>query len=78
MKKLVIRLTTVLILTVIQSHLLKAEVKLPAIFTDNMVLQQQTDAAFWGKALPGASVTVKTSWNGKSFSARADKDGNWK
>ncbi|NQU53645.1 MAG: sialate O-acetylesterase, partial [Bacteroidetes bacterium] len=27
---------------------LKAEVKLPTIFGDNMVLQQQTDAAIWG------------------------------
>ena len=32
---------------------LKAEVKLPAIFGDHMVLQQQTDAAIWGKATAG-------------------------
>jgi sialate O-acetylesterase len=70
-------LTAVLIVLNIQLSL-NAQVKLPAIFTDNMVLQQQTDAAIWGKALPGAGITVKTSWNGRSYSARADKDGKWK
>jgi sialate O-acetylesterase len=57
---------------------LKAEVKLPAIFGDHMVLQQQTDAAIWGKATPGKSVKVVTSWNKKSYSANSDKEGNWK
>ena len=27
---------------------LKAEIKLPAIFGDHMVLQQQTEAGIWG------------------------------
>jgi sialate O-acetylesterase len=78
MKKLITNLTFTLILLSSQTFLLSAEVKLPAIFGDNMVLQQQTDGAFWGKATPGANVTIKTSWNGKSYSARTDKDGNWK
>lgn len=57
---------------------LRAEVKLPAIFGNHMVLQQQTDAAIWGKASPSKNVSVKTSWDGKSYSTRADNDGNWK
>ena len=52
---------------------IKAEVKLPAIFGDHMVLQQQTNAAIWGKATPGRSVKVNTSWNKKSYTATADK-----
>jgi sialate O-acetylesterase len=55
-----------------------AEVKLPAIFSDNMVLQQQTDVAFWGKAAVNATVRISTSWNNRSYSARADREGNWK
>ena len=39
-----------------------AKVELPPIFADNMVLQQQTDAALWGKAEPGKKVTITTSW----------------
>ncbi len=56
----------------------KAEIKLPSIFGDNMVLQQQTQAAIWGKASANKAVRVTTSWNKKSYSAKADTDGNWK
>lgn len=55
-----------------------AEVKLPAIFGDNMVLQQQTNAAIWGKASSNKTVKVTTSWNKKSYSTKADAAGNWK
>lgn len=55
-----------------------AEVKLPAIFGDNMVLQQQTDAAIWGEASSNKTVKVTTSWNKKSYSTKADAAGNWK
>jgi sialate O-acetylesterase len=56
-----------------------ADVKLPAIVSDNMVLQQKSNANLWGWADPGEKVTVKASWQrffGKS--TKADKDGNWK
>jgi len=56
---------------------LRAEVKLPAIFGDNMVLQQQTEAAIWGTASKNKTVKVTTSWNKKSYSTKADSDGNW-
>ncbi len=55
-----------------------AEVKLPAIFGSNMVLQQQTNAAIWGTAKANKTVKVTTSWNKKSYSTKADADGNWK
>jgi sialate O-acetylesterase len=78
MKKFFRLLTPFLITLVVISLNLDAQVKLPAIFGDNMVLQQQTDAAIWGKAGINANVRISTSWNGKSYTARADKDGNWK
>jgi sialate O-acetylesterase len=56
----------------------RAEVKLPAIFGDNMVLQQQSAVAIWGWAKPGAGVKVTTSWDRKSYSARSDGKGYWK
>ena len=62
----------------ILSFQLKAEVKLPAIFGDNMVLQQQTDAAIWGTAKANKTVKVSTSWNKKSYSTKTDSNGNWK
>ncbi|WP_423129580.1 sialate O-acetylesterase [Gaoshiqia sp. Z1-71] len=66
------------IILFVMTGVLKAEVKLPAIFGDHMVLQQQSDAALWGKADPGKTVKVQTSWDKKTYSAQADSQGNWK
>ncbi|MBL7737946.1 MAG: sialate O-acetylesterase [Chitinophagaceae bacterium] len=63
---------------VIISHALSATVKLPSFFSDNMVLQQQTDAAIWGWAKANATVQVVTSWNKKKYAAKAGADGKWK
>ncbi|MDR1169751.1 MAG: sialate O-acetylesterase, partial [Prevotellaceae bacterium] len=56
----------------------RAEIKLPAIFCDNMVLQQQSQVAVWGWAKANSSVTVACSWNKRSYSARSDGKGYWK
>ena len=57
--------------------LAQAEVKLPAFFSDNMVLQQQTSVRLWGTADPGKTVTVTTSWDGKSYIAKIDQTGRF-
>ena len=54
-----------------------ANVRLPAIVGDNMMLQQQTGAPIWGWATPGETVTVAGSW-GKEASATAGANGKWK
>lgn len=56
---------------------LSAKVALPAIFSDNMVLQQNTQVNVWGKAAPGEKVTVRASWTDKPVSAKAASDGKW-
>jgi sialate O-acetylesterase len=78
MKRLFSSLVTFLIVFVISSQTLNGEVKLPAIFGDNMVLQQKTEAAIWGTAAKNTTVKVTTSWNNKSYSARSTSDGKWK
>jgi sialate O-acetylesterase len=78
MKRYPFSIMAILILFAITSATLFAEVKLPAIFGDNMVFQQQTEAAFWGKAAVNSTVRVTTSWNNRSYTVRVDKDGNWK
>jgi sialate O-acetylesterase len=59
-------------------QLLNAEVKLPSIFTDNMVLQQQSDVAIWGWATPGNKITIVPSWDGKKYNTITDPSGKWK
>lgn len=55
----------------------QAKVKLPHLIGDNMVLQQQTDARLWGKAKPGATVSIKPSWAATATTVTAGKDGSW-
>lgn len=53
----------------------RAELKLPAVFGDNMVLQQQMAVPVWGWSRPGAAVTVKFADQTKS--TQADANGRW-
>jgi len=53
----------------------RAAVELPSIIGNNMVLQQQTDAAIWGWDVPGTKV--KVAFRGNEVSALADLDGKW-
>ena len=56
---------------------LNAKVKLPQFFSDNMVLQQQSEFNIWGWAEPGAWVNITTSWDKKCHMAQANKDGQF-
>ena len=51
-----------------------AKVSFPSVISDNMVLQQKTEAAFWGKASPGRKVSIKTGWSKEKFITTADKE----
>lgn len=53
-------------------------VKLPYFFSDNMVLQQKTEAAIWGWAKAGSTVQISTSWNKAKYAVKADAAGKWK
>ena len=53
----------------------QAELKLPAIFGDHMVLQQQQANPVWGWDAPGTKVTV--SFAGQNYSTTAGSDGKW-
>ena len=72
------KILTLLTALVVSSTMSFAEVRLPAFFGNNMVLQQQTDAPLWGWAEPGKRVTVECSWDGQSYTTRADKEGRWR
>src|SRR5262245_2974510 len=56
----------------------KAQVTLASIFTDNLVLQQQSKSPIWGWGPAGNSISVTTSWNQKKQTAKADAQGKWK
>ncbi|MCM1107711.1 MAG: hypothetical protein NC388_01515 [Clostridium sp.] len=68
---------TFLTLACALSLMARAEVKLPAYYTDNMVLQQQSSLVIQGTARSGKTVTVTTGWDGKQAKVKADAKGNW-
>lgn len=57
---------------------INAKIKLPALFSDNMMLQQKSNAPMWGWAEKNGNITIKTSWNSKIYKAKADHQGKWK
>ncbi|MEJ6981378.1 sialate O-acetylesterase [Pedobacter sp. P351] len=67
----------VFILCLLISLSTDAQVKLASLFTDNMVLQQNTQAPVWGWSGAGKTVKIITSWNKKSYSVKADDSGKW-
>ena len=76
MKEL-LRFSIFLVLGLFASLAIEAKVTLPAIFSDNMVLQQNAQVNVWGKATPGEKVTVKASWADKAVTAKAAANGKW-
>lgn len=55
-----------------------AALRLPAVLSDGMVLQQQAGVALWGWAAPGAAVAVTVPWLDTVARATADADGRWR
>ena len=53
-----------------------ADVQVPSLFTDHMVIQREKPIVVWGKAGPGEEVNVSIA--GLSGQARAGKGGRWK
>lgn len=52
-------------------------IKLPALISNNMVLQQKSKVALWGWADAGEKVSIITSWNNKTTGVTAGADGKW-
>jgi sialate O-acetylesterase len=66
-----------LLITALLSYttIAKADVRLPAVISDHMVIQQDVSAPIWGWAEPAEEVTVKLGDFSKSV--KADAAGKW-
>lgn len=53
-----------------------ADVRVPDVFSNNMVLQRDAEVTVWGWADPEEDVTVR--FGDQEVSARADVDGTWR
>ena len=54
-----------------------AKVEPSPLFSDGMVLQQNTNARIFGTADPGEKVAVTPSWDGKTYTTTTDRTGQW-
>lgn len=66
----------VAVLFLVAAATLSADVKLPALFSDHIVLQRGKPVPVWGWADAGEELTVK--FGDQLKKAAADKDGAWK
>lgn len=54
-----------------------ANIRLPAVIGDNMVLQRGEKASIWGWADPGEGISIRMSWHRSPRRVVADRDGKW-
>ena len=55
-----------------------AQIELSNLFSDNMVLQQESHVNFWGKAKKNQELIIYASWSGKIIRTIVKDDGSWK
>ena len=64
----------VLFVSIIQSEII-AQVKLPRLVRDSMILQRDANIRIWGWASKDERISVK--FNNKNYKTKADANGNW-
>ena len=54
-----------------------ANVTLPSVFSDHMILQQQDNVRFWGWANPDEEVVISPSWADENYKTKATNQTFW-
>lgn len=74
-QRIVSKVIIYLFVLLIFAGVASAQVKLPALFSDNMVLQRDTSCAVWGWAEAGETITISICHN--TVITKADPNGKW-
>ena len=56
---------------------ISAQIQMGPLFSDDMILQRESQVPIWGLASPNEKVTILSSWNNRTASTKADNQGNW-
>ena len=59
------------------SNPMLANITLPNLFSDNMVLQRNSEVMIWGWASPKEEVTIKPSWDNQEYKVKANNQAKW-
>ena len=73
--RIISSITAAILLAVLTAEQCFAELKLPLVFSDDMVLQRDMVVPIWGTATPGSEVTV--SFADQQHKTTAAVDGSW-
>ena len=56
---------------------LNAQIELGPLFSDDMILQRNSQVSIWGSAKGNEKVSIISSWNNNEVFTKADNNGNW-
>ncbi|MCW3789522.1 sialate O-acetylesterase [Plebeiibacterium sediminum] len=65
------------ILFLFAEHTITANVSLPSIFGNHMVMQQNADVKLWGWGKPFENIKVTTSWSNDTLKTVVNNNGHW-
>lgn len=64
-------------LVIASVNIAQSRIELPTFFSDNMVLQRNSETNIWGKGTPLKTISIEADW-GNSTSTEVLDDGTWK
>ncbi len=67
----------IILFLLLHSSWLFANIRLPAIISSNMVIQQNTQVPIWGWADAGEKICIETSWLQEEVAVTANAEGEW-
>ena len=56
---------------------LNAQIELGPLFSDDMILQRNSQVSIWGSTKENEKVSITSSWNNNEVITKADNNGNW-
>ena len=69
---------TLLIISFLTFNLIVSQdLKLPTIFSNNMIMQQESVVSIWGWSKPNSKVSINVSWNKKKYKTNSNNSGEW-
>lgn len=73
-----LKLTLTLLFGLLLVPVSNARVYLGAPFKGSIILQQNSDAAFWGSGRKGDTITITSTWSTDTVKCRVGMDGKWR
>ena len=65
------------LLFLLVSFFTNGQLELNNLFSDNMVLQRNSNVNIWGKSSPNQVIKVYSSWNKTISKTKSDNNGDW-